>query len=486
VDVKVESGGRGRKSRVIPVRYRILCDPTLLDERQSPDVPPEAPEWPADESGFLAYAEEERDAITAALDRVGAQYQVVPEEPEVYHIVCDLEAAAPACSEQGAWSRSDVGFVAPTAAERDRIEAALTRARVPYTVNMRAPDQEFLRRLEGRVTTRSAALAAMATGTLPPLLSDITEMSARLDKAASAQATMPEEGMASASRGEKLSAALFITLATACFVPGIGHLGEGRTRTGWALLAGAWVLATIGFLLVSGLHARWRRRWLRIIFPLAVGGVILLFGILGSNPTVVPSEPSGIPRGRQGTGAAAAPSLAGTEGSANSPGVEPVEPKSKAPVQRAEEPPPPGVAPVAAGKARPLKVELRFLEADPMPPGVPGGRPLSSLELRIANPNEQPVFVNKAGVLLPGGTPVDAPPVTDSTWKTGEAIPPHQNYSLIFRDAGLLELCSVLERLEFHGKVLLVGWCEDGDGKRHESTPVEFDVEEARATATYP
>jgi len=74
--------------------------------------------------------------------------------------------------------------VAPTAADRDRIEGALKRAGVPYTVTTNVPDQEFLRRLEGRVATRSAALAAMATGALPPVLSDIAEISARVDRLA--------------------------------------------------------------------------------------------------------------------------------------------------------------------------------------------------------------------------------------------------------------------------------------------------------------
>jgi hypothetical protein len=124
----------------------------------------------------------------------------------------------------------------------------------------------------------------------------------------------------------------------------------------------------------------------------------------------------------------------------------------------------------------------------------------SSLELRIANPNDQPVFANKAGIVLPAGAIVaDFPggpgaadrtlPVTDSAWQLGDAIPPHQYHSLIFESERLLELCDVLERVvEWtpRRKVLLVGWCEDGDGKRHESAPVEFDVEKARATATYP
>ena len=411
MDVKVETGGRGRKSRVIPVKYRIRCDPTALDKRETPDLPPEPPPWPTDADGFLAYTEEERHGITAALDHVGARYDVVLEEPEVYHMLCDVQAAESAGREHRSWSKTDAGFAATTAAERDRIAAALERALVPYTIDTRTPDQAFLSQLEGRVTTRSAALAAMATGTLPPVLSDIADLNARVDEVTAAQAKMPDGRSGGASQSEKVSAGLLITVAAGCFLKGLDYLGEDRELTARALLTVAWFLLTVGLLLLPGLRAKWRWCGLPISISVVLGAIILFFGVLPSQPRGVPVAPSVVLRARDITDVSAAPDVVGTRSYANSPEAQPVEPEPEARVREAKEPPP--AAPVIG----PGATVSQQSSGDKSPNVIAGG----DVTIEAArDPNEPIVFYEPNGAkhIQIGGTFSIDPTLRDTVFPT--------------------------------------------------------------------
>jgi len=215
----------------------------------------------------------------------------------------------------------------------------------------------------GDTGTAQEAPAEVATGTPPPALDDITEMKGRLDELAAGAAKTSEAPAGRGSRGEKelaglvisshgvadtslanshgetVSAKLLLALGVACFVgsitclvPGIGHLGEERPRPGWTLLAGTWVLATIGFWLLSELYTKWKRAWVRIVFSLVAAGVILLAGAFAGEPRGVPAAPSGMPGDRQ-VADASTPSPDSAEDE-SAPGPTPAVPPQLTQVQR--------------------------------------------------------------------------------------------------------------------------------------------------------
>ena len=65
-------------SQIIPVTHRIVCDPGKL---------PEGVAFPTDDRGILAYSDAERDAITAALDKLKLPYIIeAVDQPDPAHL----------------------------------------------------------------------------------------------------------------------------------------------------------------------------------------------------------------------------------------------------------------------------------------------------------------------------------------------------------------------------------------------------------------
>ena len=98
-------------------------------------------------------------------------------------------------SAQGQWPHDDASrALAYTAGERDEITHELDAAKIAYKLLAEdQPDAELLTNLQGRVSSRSEALAALQAGKVPPNLDDIEHLRARVaDLEAQIVAKAPE------------------------------------------------------------------------------------------------------------------------------------------------------------------------------------------------------------------------------------------------------------------------------------------------------
>lgn len=111
MDCRVDDG------QIVPLRYRILCELAAL---------PEASRWPSDAGAVLAYSDDEKKTITAALDEMKIAYAIEPVDQ---------------------------------------------------------PDPAVLAACQGKVWTRSDALTALAAGHPPATLSDLAERVTQLETA---------------------------------------------------------------------------------------------------------------------------------------------------------------------------------------------------------------------------------------------------------------------------------------------------------------
>lgn len=80
-----------------------------------------------------------------------------------------------------AWDTHEHGIYAYSDEERDEIVAVLRAKGVKATIEAAdQPDAELLAKLQGRVSTRSEALAALGSGKVPPIIDDITDLDDRV------------------------------------------------------------------------------------------------------------------------------------------------------------------------------------------------------------------------------------------------------------------------------------------------------------------
>ena len=118
MDLRVDDG------QIIPLRYRITCRAGIPMPAGAADA---TLPFPTDSDGrLLAYSDKERDAITAALDKLKFPYTIEPEDQ---------------------------------------------------------PDPAILAACQGNVRTRSEALAALAAGRPPATLADLTARVQQLETA---------------------------------------------------------------------------------------------------------------------------------------------------------------------------------------------------------------------------------------------------------------------------------------------------------------
>jgi hypothetical protein len=127
-----------------------------------------------------------------------------------------------------------------------------------------------------------------------------------------------------------------------------------------------------------------------------------------------------------------------------------------------------------AEKARRLDVTLSFAPlragGEQFPPG---------LQLRAANPGDQPVILATGGVFLPNGQPVYTD-VKTKGWHYPQSVAPGNNVTTYFNGDALEQLCELLVSRGFDGTVTLIGFYEDALGGLHTSKPLEFDIQKAR------
>ena len=103
------------------------------------------------------------------------------DDTTVVPLLCRVEYARPkewdAESEHGLWPHDDAGrALAYTVAERDAIVAELDAAKIVYRVAAEGqPDPVVLAALQGRATSRTEALALLASGKVPPTIDEIVE-----------------------------------------------------------------------------------------------------------------------------------------------------------------------------------------------------------------------------------------------------------------------------------------------------------------------
>lgn len=83
--------------------------------------------------------------------------------PVTHRVACDLAKAG----DDLPFARDDRGLLAYSAAERDTIAAALDKLKLPYTIEpVDQPDPAHLALLQGKIHSRSEALAALAALTV--------------------------------------------------------------------------------------------------------------------------------------------------------------------------------------------------------------------------------------------------------------------------------------------------------------------------------
>ena len=98
--------------------------------------------------------------------------------PLLYRIRCDLKLIGQEL-DSFPWPTDALGALAYTDAERTQICAALDKAKVTYTIEaVDQPDPTILAACQGKVTSRTEALAALAAGKPPVTLETIA---ARVD-----------------------------------------------------------------------------------------------------------------------------------------------------------------------------------------------------------------------------------------------------------------------------------------------------------------
>ena len=102
-------------------------------------------------------------------------------------LICRVEYKRPIAwqhpdSTEGQWPHDEEGrALAYSEAERGEIARELEGAHIPSTIFPEdQPDPELLARLQGRVSSRGAALAALESGEIPVILEDISDIDARL------------------------------------------------------------------------------------------------------------------------------------------------------------------------------------------------------------------------------------------------------------------------------------------------------------------
>ncbi len=80
-------------------------------------------------------------------------------QPLLHRLLCDLKALPADCL----FPRDERGLLAFSPAERDAIGAALDELKLPYTIEaVDQPDPAHLASLQGHVSSRTEALAALA------------------------------------------------------------------------------------------------------------------------------------------------------------------------------------------------------------------------------------------------------------------------------------------------------------------------------------
>ena len=91
--------------------------------------------------------------------------------PLRFRIRCDLKLVD---HNYYPWPTDFQGILAYNDAERDQICAALDKAKIPYTIEaVDQPDLTLLAACQGKVTSRSEALTALAAGKPPVTLESI-------------------------------------------------------------------------------------------------------------------------------------------------------------------------------------------------------------------------------------------------------------------------------------------------------------------------
>jgi len=112
--------------------------------------------------------------IEPLLCRIACDLQKVPLDP-VTRLPKDPRLEAPT---------DDSAFLAYSAAERDTIHAALLAAKLAYqTVPADQPDPAILAACQGKVRSRTEALAALAAGRAPVTLADLSARVTQLETA---------------------------------------------------------------------------------------------------------------------------------------------------------------------------------------------------------------------------------------------------------------------------------------------------------------
>ena len=98
--------------------------------------------------------------------------------PVSHRIICDPKGL----TESNHWRTYEEGILAFSDQDRDTITAALDELKIPYTIEaVDQPDAALLAACQGKVRTRSAALAALAAGKPPVTLADLDQRLTNLE-----------------------------------------------------------------------------------------------------------------------------------------------------------------------------------------------------------------------------------------------------------------------------------------------------------------
>ena len=100
--------------------------------------------------------------------------------PVLARVTCDLVKLG-ASDEDRDWPDDGTAVLVFSEQEQEAVVRACERARLPYSIAAaEQPDPDVLAKLQGRVTTRTAALAALQAGRVPAVLADILAIDERL------------------------------------------------------------------------------------------------------------------------------------------------------------------------------------------------------------------------------------------------------------------------------------------------------------------
>ena len=100
--------------------------------------------------------------------------------PVMARVTCDL-VKLDASDQDRDWPDDGTAVLVFSEQEREEVIRACDKARLPYSVKEEPqPDPELLAKLHGRVTSRSAAVAALESGIVPGILADIPALDERL------------------------------------------------------------------------------------------------------------------------------------------------------------------------------------------------------------------------------------------------------------------------------------------------------------------